>query len=47
MPRFAANLSMMFNEVAFPDRLAAAADAGFGAPHIFTVHPSQGARRDA
>lgn len=26
---------------------AALADAGFGAPHIFTVHPSQGARRDA
>ncbi|MBZ6373252.1 MAG: galactokinase, partial [Microbacterium hominis] len=26
---------------------AAFADAGFGAPHIFTVHPSQGARRDA
>mgnify|MGYP007029315810 CR=1 FL=1 len=26
---------------------AAFADAGYGAPHIFTVHPSQGARRDA
>lgn len=29
MPRFAANLSMMFNEVDFLDRFAAAADAGF------------------
>ncbi len=31
MPRFAANLSMMFNEVPFLDRFAAAADAGFDA----------------
>jgi hydroxypyruvate isomerase len=31
MPRFAANLSMMFNEAPFPDRFAAAADAGFAA----------------
>ena len=31
MPRFAANLSMMFNEHAFLDRFAAAADAGFTA----------------
>lgn len=31
MPRFAANLSMMFNEWDFLDRFAAAADAGFGA----------------
>jgi hydroxypyruvate isomerase len=29
MPRFAANLSMMFNEVAFLDRFAAARRAGF------------------
>lgn len=29
MPRFAANLSMMFNEVAFLDRFEAAANAGF------------------
>ena len=29
MPKFAANLSMMFNEVAFLDRFAAAADCGF------------------
>ena len=31
MPKFAANLSMMFNEWAFLDRFAAAADAGFTA----------------
>ena len=31
MPRFAANLSMMFNEWDFLDRFAAAADAGFQA----------------
>ncbi|BDA86413.1 hydroxypyruvate isomerase [Aureimonas sp. SA4125] len=31
MPRFAANLSMMFNEVAFLDRFGAAARAGFDA----------------
>ena len=31
MPRFAANLSMMFNELAFLDRFAAAADQGFTA----------------
>jgi hydroxypyruvate isomerase len=31
MPRFAANLSMMFTEVPFLDRFAAAADAGFDA----------------
>lgn len=31
MPRFAANLTMMFNEVAFPQRFAAAATAGFKA----------------
>ena len=30
MPRFAANLSMLFTEVDFLDRFAAAADAGFG-----------------
>ena len=29
MPRFSANLTMMFNEVPFPDRFAAAARAGF------------------
>ena len=31
MPKFAANLSMMFNEVAFLDRFSAAAAAGFRA----------------
>src|SRR5258708_12506704 len=31
MPRFAANLTMMFNEVPFLDRFGAAADAGFTA----------------
>lgn len=31
MPKFAANLSMMFNEVPFPERFANAAKAGFGA----------------
>jgi hydroxypyruvate isomerase len=31
MPKFAANLSMMFNEVPFLDRFAAAAQAGFQA----------------
>ena len=29
MPKFAANLHYLFNEHAFPDRFAAAADAGF------------------
>ncbi len=41
MPKFAANLSMMFNEVPFPERFAAAAKAGFKAveflfPYDFT-----------
>lgn len=31
MPKFAANLSMMFNEVPFPERFSAAAKAGFAA----------------
>lgn len=31
MPRFAANLTMLFNELPFLDRFAAAADAGFQA----------------
>ena len=31
MPRFAANLTMMFNERSFPERFAAAAAAGFDA----------------
>ncbi|AYC32574.1 hydroxypyruvate isomerase [Pseudomonas cavernae] len=36
MPRFAANLSMLFTEVDFLDRFAAAADAGFaGVEYLF------------
>lgn len=36
MPRFAANLTMLFNEVAFVDRFAAAARAGFeGVEYLF------------
>ena len=31
MPKFAANLSMIFTEVPFLDRFAAASDAGFSA----------------
>ena len=34
MPRFAANLSTMFGEVAMPDRFGASAKAGFGAVEI-------------
>ena len=36
MPKFAANLSMMFNEVPFLDRFSAAAEAGFhGVEYLF------------
>jgi 2-dehydrotetronate isomerase len=36
MPKFAANLSMMFNEVPFLDRFAAAAESGFtGVEYLF------------
>jgi hydroxypyruvate isomerase len=47
MPRFAANLSMMFNEVAFLDRFAAAARAGFkGVEFLFPYeHPAAEIRR--
>lgn len=43
MPRFAANLSMLYNEYAFPDRFAAAAADGFQAveylfPYAFEAH---------
>jgi hydroxypyruvate isomerase len=43
MPRFAANLSMMFNEVPFLDRFAAAAAAGFeGVEFLFPYeHPPE------
>ena len=34
MPRFAANLTMMFTELAFLDRFAAAAAAGFKAASL-------------
>ncbi len=42
MPRFAANLSMMFNEVPFLDRFAAAAGAGFTAVEFLfpNEHPA-------
>jgi hydroxypyruvate isomerase len=42
MPRFAANLSMMFNELPFMDRFAAAAKAGFkGVEFLFPYeHPA-------
>ncbi len=42
MPRFAANLSMMFNEVPFLDRFGSAARAGFeGAEFLFPYdHPA-------
>ena len=41
MPKFAANLSMMFNEVPFLERFSAAADAGFrGVEYLFPYdHP--------
>ncbi|HTB46219.1 MAG TPA: 2-oxo-tetronate isomerase [Acetobacteraceae bacterium] len=47
MPRFAANLSMMFNEVPFLDRFAAAAKAGFqGAEFLFPYdHPAAEIRK--
>ncbi|HEX2726481.1 MAG TPA: hydroxypyruvate isomerase, partial [Beijerinckiaceae bacterium] len=36
MPRFAANLSMLFTELPFLDRFAAAAKAGFaGVEYLF------------
>lgn len=43
MPRFAANLSMMFNEHPFLDRFKAAADAGFEAvEYLFPYdHPAE------
>lgn len=43
MPKFAANLSMMFNEVPFLDRFAAAAECGFTAvEYLFPYdHPAE------
>jgi hydroxypyruvate isomerase len=51
MPRFAANLTMMYNEYAFPDRFAAAARDGFAAveylfPYDFSAQELK-ARLDA
>ena len=47
MPRFAANLSMMFNELPFLDRFAAAAKAGFkGVEFLFPYeHPATEIRK--
>lgn len=48
MPRFAANLSMMFTEHPFLDRLAAAAAAGFeGVEFLFPYEEDAQAVRDA
>ncbi len=43
MPKFAANLSMMFNEVPFLDRFAAASQAGFPAVEFLSPyeHPAE------
>ena len=36
MPRFAANLSMLFTEIDFPDRFRLASEAGFrGVEYLF------------
>ena len=47
MPRFAANLSMMFTEVPFLDRFEAAAKAGFTAVEFLFPYefPAEGSRR--
>jgi hydroxypyruvate isomerase len=47
MPKFAANLSMMFNEWDFLDRFAAAADAGFTAVEFLFpyAHPAEAIAR--
>ena len=48
MPRFAANLTMMFTEVAFVDRFAAAAKAGFtGVEYLFPYEYEAVALRQA
>lgn len=39
MPKFAANLTMLFNEVPFLDRFAAAAEAGFSAVEFLFPYP--------
>src|SRR4051812_27547111 len=48
MPRFCANLSLLFNEHAFPDRFQAAAEAGFAAVEYqfpYTFKPDEVAAR--
>jgi hydroxypyruvate isomerase len=47
MPKFAANLTMMFNEVPFPERFAAASKAGFKAVEFLLPydHPAQDVMR--
>lgn len=49
MPRFAANLTMMFGELPFLDRFAAAADAGFRAVEFLFPydHPAETIRKAA
>ncbi len=49
MPRFAANLSLMFTEHAFLDRFAAASEAGFSAVEFLFPydHPPEDIRRRA
>src|SRR5690242_15904264 len=39
MPKFAANLTMLFNEVPFLERFAAAAQAGFTAVEFMFPYP--------
>ncbi|MDR5779321.1 hydroxypyruvate isomerase [Caballeronia sp. LZ065] len=51
MPKFAANLTMLFNEVPFLDRFAAAANAGFSAveflfPYAFSISDIQQRLKD-
>ena len=43
MPKFAANLTMLFNEVPFLDRFAAAANAGFSAVEFLFPYPYRAA----
>ncbi|QGZ61621.1 hydroxypyruvate isomerase [Paraburkholderia acidisoli] len=43
MPKFAANLTMLFNEVPFLDRFAAAAQAGFDAVEFLFPYPYKAA----
>ena len=48
MPRFCANLTMLFNEVPFMERFAAAAKAGFkGVEYLFPYEYDQAALADA